>query len=190
MLPWRRASICNRDNSWGMKALRRGRVTSGIQITDNSNQSKSNFLRFYRRKTHKKNKQKKKAFLSETRQRRCYVWPSSKPEKPHTYTLGCKNACLNVSWTIWIQAMSDPDSRMSYYRDKTQAHARAQTHTHPAENVLQTPDRWRQEGKGIDKGTNCGNRRPRWLGYRLWPCRLIESRVNPRIVCVSSVVKI
>lgn len=36
MLPWRRASMCNRDNSWGMKALRRGRVTSGIQITDNS----------------------------------------------------------------------------------------------------------------------------------------------------------
>lgn len=33
MLPWRRASMCNRDNSWGMKALRRGRVTSGIQIT-------------------------------------------------------------------------------------------------------------------------------------------------------------
>lgn len=28
--------MCNRDNSCGMKALRRGRVTSGIQITDNS----------------------------------------------------------------------------------------------------------------------------------------------------------
>ncbi len=47
MLPWRRASICNRDNSWGMKAFRRGRVTSGIQITDNGNQSKSSFPSCY-----------------------------------------------------------------------------------------------------------------------------------------------
>lgn len=66
MLPWRRASICNRDNSWGMKALRRGRVTSGIKITDNSNQSKSNFLSCYqpeslpRKQKTKQNKLKKK----------------------------------------------------------------------------------------------------------------------------------
>lgn len=40
MLPCSRASMCNRDNSWGMKALRRGRVTSEID-SDIRNQSQS-----------------------------------------------------------------------------------------------------------------------------------------------------
>lgn len=135
MLPWRRASICNRDNSWGMKALRRGRVTSGIQTTDNGNQSKSNFLSCYqpeslpKKQKAKQTKQNSNPNNIPFRNKTTVV--TRKPGKTHTFTftyMHKSQVCVSVSWTIWIQAMSDPDSRMSYYRDK-------HTHTHKAESV-------------------------------------------------------
>lgn len=141
MLPWRRASICNRDNSWGMKALRRGRVTSGIKITDNSNQSKSNFLSCYqpeslpRKQKTKQNKLKKNSNPNNIPFRNKTTVVTRKPGKTHTYTFSYMHksqVCVRVSWTIWIQAMSDPDSRMSYYRDK-------HTHTHTRLKVSHRP---------------------------------------------------
>lgn len=110
-----------------------------------------------------------------------------------------KQLCLDVGWSIWIQATSDPDSRMSYYRD---AHTPTDTHTvslndclstatiHQLRNkkfsVSETRDRGWHKVKDTNEWTGGGNWRPWWLGCRAWAYRLIESPVNLRM---NSVVK-
>lgn len=100
MLPWRRVSICNLDNSWGMKALRRGRVTSGIQIADNSNQSKSNFLNCYQDWIRtKQNWIVSPSYcipvMGKTTVATCRHIKQYKPDKRHTFTFNSK--CIKTS---------------------------------------------------------------------------------------------
>lgn len=112
MLPWRRVSMCNRDNSWGIKALRRGRVTSGRQIQTGgiNHRAKSIEIGLEQNQKHQSCGCccHRIAFLSPTRAE-MYVHTNTLTQTwRHADTNNTLPLC--VGWSIWIHTVSDPDS--------------------------------------------------------------------------------